>query len=151
MKTLPNTSLRAAVALCLACYVVANQVNAAIQWWDPNGTTSVGGNGTWDTTTAQWTPAGTTTQVAAGSLTVWNSANAAGFCAGPASGVNQGTFTITVNSAITIAGIFNGTQSPGPCTLTISRSGSLNLAAGVDAFSDGGTGPPTGTTTITIP
>ena len=119
---------------CLCFSFFANQAGAAIEWWDPNGTTSVGGNGTWDTTTARWSP--NSTQVAAGSLIVWNTANAAGFCAGPSSSLQQGVFFVTNNTAnLGFAGIFNGSQSPGPCDVTILGSGSLTLASGAQAFS----------------
>ena len=150
MKTSAQNSFKAfSAGLALSCLVLAHRANGTVIYWDPNGTTSIGGNAIWDTTTSQWSAS--STQVASGSLIPWNAADAAGFCAGPTSGTSQGTFTITVNTAITCAGIFNGNLSPGPCNLTISGSGSLNLASGTDAFSNGGTGPPTGNTTITIP
>src|SRR5690242_2790514 len=138
MKISFNNSWRLfALALGLALSLVANHARAAVYYWDPNGTTSIGGNGTWDTTTKQWST--TSTQSAAASLVVWNTASAADFCAGPASGTSQGTFTITVNSAITMAGIFNGNLNPGPSVVTFNGPGSFVIASGINAaFSTGG-------------
>ncbi len=135
MKTLSITPVRflrtllAAVSCIVSC-PLASPVGAAILWWDPNGTTSVGGNGTWNTTSAQWS----STSAQSSSLVVWNSTSAAGFCAGPGSSSQQGVFTVAVNSAITFAGIFNGSQSPGPCDITLNGTGSLSFS-GQQAFS----------------
>jgi autotransporter-associated beta strand protein len=136
---IPNRLKFLPTILCLS--ILAHNADAAIQWWDPNGTTSVGGNGTWDTTTPLWAPTTTTpagAQAPSANLVVWNPANAAGFCAGPAASTQQGVFTINVESAITFAGLFNGSQNPGPCDVTITSTtgnGSLNLASGAQAFS----------------
>ncbi|HEY5479971.1 MAG TPA: hypothetical protein VIL39_00685 [Verrucomicrobiae bacterium] len=130
LKSLRLTSAGLSLSLCL----LANHAGAAVQGWDPNGTTSIGGNGTWDTTSLNWTPGGTQTQVASGSLVAFTSGNAALFCAGPSGSANQGTFTVTVSGTPTIGGIFNGNLNPGPCNLTITGGG-LNLATGTDAFS----------------
>jgi hypothetical protein len=68
MKNLTPKSLRfIPAALGLVFCLLANHAGAQ-QGWDPNGTTSIGGSGTWDTTTQSWTPNGTETQVASGSL-----------------------------------------------------------------------------------
>ena len=130
LKSLRLTSAGLSLSLCL----LANHAGAAIQGWDPNGTTSIGGNGTWDNTSLNWTPGGTQTQVASGSLVAFTDGNAALFCAGPSGSANQGTFTVTVVGTPTIGGIFNGNLNPGPCNLTITGGG-LILATGTDAFS----------------
>jgi autotransporter-associated beta strand protein len=126
-------------------------LGASIQGWDPNGTTSIGGSGSWDTTTKNWTPAGTQTQVASASLVAWTSGNVALFCAGPSSGSSQGTFSVTVNGAVTIGGIDNGIDNPGSCIITLNNgtSGSLNLPAATCPFRTAGT--VCGTTTINVP
>src|SRR5579862_7457167 len=103
--------LEALISACFLLVVAPQRGSATVIYWDPNGTTSVGGSGTWNTSSAQWSP--NSTQVASGSLIAWNTADAAGFCAGPSSGVNQGAFTVSVNSAITMAGLFNGNLNPG--------------------------------------
>ena len=122
------------ICACLIPSLWATSAGAAIYWWDPNGTTSVGGNGTWDTTTAEWANTGNTLGSQTTSLVAWNATSAAGFCAGPSGSTSQGTFTITVNTSIGFAGIFNGPEDPGPCTVTITGSGSLNLASGIQGF-----------------
>src|SRR6266436_1297595 len=70
--------------------LLANNAEAAVFYWDPNGTASVGGDGIWNTTSLQWS----STSTQSGTLVAWNTANAADFCAGPTAAANQGTFTI---------------------------------------------------------
>jgi autotransporter-associated beta strand protein len=135
MKSSPGTKYRSVlftpkrliVSVALLLGVMSNNSQAAIQAWDPNGTTSIGGNGIWDLTTANWTPAGTQSQTA--SLTVWNpvGTNAALFCAGPSGSASQGTFTITVNDKIPMGGVFNGPLTPAPCTVTFQGAGSFDI------------------------
>ena len=135
-----NTKTLTATALALLFCLLANHAGAQ-QGWDPNGTTSIGGAGTWDTSTKNWTPNGTQTQVASASLVAWTSGDIALFCAGPSASTSQGgPWTITVNGAITVGGIVNGRDNPGSCyvTLTNGTSGSLNLAGAV-TFSSAGT------------
>jgi hypothetical protein len=129
-----NSLLLVPAGVCLMAVLLANNAKAVVQAWDPNGTASIGGNGTWDTTTPNWTPAGTQTQVDSASLVAFTPGNAALFCAGPSGSANQGTFTITVSGTPTIGGMYNGNLNPGPCNLTITGGG-LNLATGTDAFS----------------
>ena len=54
--------------------------------------------------------------------------------AGPAASANQGTNIVTLNTTVTNAGIFNGDLNPGPCTVTISGTGSIYLVTGLAAF-----------------
>src|SRR5580658_5807367 len=89
---LPVSSLLLALA--------ATNAKSAYLYWDPNGTTSVGGNGTWDTTSKLWSTSTSGLQIASSALVAYNTTSNAVFCAGPGSSVNQGSFTITVNSAI---------------------------------------------------
>ena len=123
-----------------------------IQAWDPNGTTSVGGTGTWNAAAKSWTPGGTQTQVASGSLVAWTNGNIALFCAGPAASTSQGTFAVNVSGAVALSGLDNGNDAPGSCYLTLNDggSGSLVLPAGTTVtFNTGGTA--LGTTTIKVP
>src|SRR6266516_1001727 len=113
-------------ALCLIA-VLANNAGAAVFYWDNNGL-STPSSGTWDATTAEWS----TTSALTASPVVWNTANAACFTAGTAS---PGAITITVNTAISFAGIFNGSLAPPPCDVTISGAGSLSLNSGAQGFS----------------
>ena len=158
-KLTPNSLTIMSAALGLLFVFLAHHAGAQ-QGWDPNATTSVGGNGTWDSSTKNWTPNGTQIQVASGSLVAWTSGNTALFCAGPSASTSQGgPWTVTVNGAITVGGIVNGLDNPGSCYITLANgtSGSLNLA-GPATFSSAGTAqganvinvPITGTGPLTI-
>src|SRR5438132_7814295 len=107
--------------------LLANNAGAAVFYWDNNGL-SAPSSGTWDTTTAEWS----STSALTASPVVWSTANAACFTAGT---VSPGAITITVNSTIGFAGIFNGSLTPPPCDVTISGSGSLSLNSGAQGFS----------------
>src|ERR1035441_9141678 len=128
--------------VCLLFSLLANHAGAAVIYWDNNGT-GTPSSGTWNTTTAQWA----TSSVLTASTVVWNTADAACFTAGATS---PGAITITVNSAINCAGIFNGSLNPPGCTLTISGAGSLNTPSGLNWTLDisGLNGDPT---TIAVP
>src|ERR1043166_6991840 len=106
--------------------LLANNAGAAVFYWD-NNLLSAPSSGTWDTTTAEWSSNPGLTNAPL----VWIPANAACFAAGT---VSPGAITITVNSAIGFAGIFNGSLTPPPCDVTISGSGSLTLASGAQGF-----------------
>ncbi len=113
----PNQkSMSKSILLCSCLFLSLLAQNAsAQQGWDPNGTTSIGGNAVWDTTTKYWTPNGTQTQVASGSLVAFTTGNTALFCAGPSGSANQGTFYVTNNTAnLSIGGIVNGDDNPVP-------------------------------------
>ena len=131
--------------LPLICLFLAHNAKAAVYYWNPEGTaveTAANLAGTWDGS-ALWstTSAQTATPVA------WSSGVAACFSAGATTVTTP--FTVTLNSAMTIAGIFNGALTPPGFFVTISGTGSLTLAAGVDAFDTGGSDG--GTTTIAVP
>lgn len=125
---------------CLVLLSFANTASAAILYWDNNGTGSPT-SGTWNTTSSQWATSNTLTTA----TVVWNSADGAQFTAGTA---NYGTINITVNSAITVGGILNGTGIPDGCVLTISGTGSLNFTGLSGIISVGSDGDPT---TIAVP
>lgn len=125
---------------------LAINAGASVLYWDPEGTatpTQANLTGTWNTSSAQWSTAYTQTA----SQTTWNSADAACFSAGTTQVTSP--ITVTVNSAISIAGIFNGSLNPPGNFVTISGSGSLNLISGADAFCAGGSD--SGTTTVAVP
>src|SRR6476620_6965103 len=101
-------------------------MRATIFYWDPNGL-SAPTSGTWNTTSSQWA---TTTALTA-SPVVWDTANAPGF---PAGNANLNTLTITVNSTIPFAGVFNGltngaNNGAGVTNLIFAGSGALSLNA----------------------
>lgn len=132
--------------LCLFSAFLAYNAGATVYYWDPEGTAAesdVSLTGTWDTTSAQWSTANTQTATPV----AWASGDAACFCAGSTTVTTP--FTVTLNSTPTIGGIFNGSLTPPGAFVTISGTGSLNLASGADAFSTGGSD--NGTTTITVP
>src|SRR5665213_2460967 len=136
-------SLLAWLYLFLA--VLANDAKAAVYYWDPEaGATATAASlaGTWDTS-AEWSTSSSQTA----SPTPWVSGYAACFSAGGAT--VTAPFAVAVNSSISIAGIFNGILATPGAFVTINGSGSLNLAAGADAFATGGSDG--GTTTIAVP
>ena len=121
--------------VCVITFSLTRDASAQTQGWDPNGTTSIGGNGTWNTNSLLWTPAGTTTQVASGSLVAFTPGDVALFCAGPSGSTSQGTFTITETvTNLLIAGLVNGDDAPGPCTVSIIGNGSLSVPAATTAL-----------------
>ncbi len=116
---------------------------ATILYWDPTGTTNIGGNAIWNTT-AEWSA--TSTQSA--SLVAFANADIACFSAGPTSSGSQGSLTVTINRTNTCAGIDNGTDGPGSCFLTLSggATGLLQLAGTVNTG-----GVTQGSTIINVP
>ena len=141
MKKLARSPFRFLLTGFCLWSVLANNVGAALYYWDNNGA-SAPTSGTWDTTTAQWATSSTLTA----SPVVWNTANAAVFPAG-ASAIS--TLTITVNTPIAFAGIFNGlTTTIGVTNLIFSGSGSLSLNSGIQGF---WTGTNTLNTIIRVP
>ena len=133
MKTLTSKSLRfIPAALCLVLALLAHHAGATVLYWDNNEpNTPIGG--TWDTISLDWSASSV-----GGSPGVWNTADAAGFCAGSTS---AGTITITVNSAIALAGFFNGGSGQPACNLTLSTTGggSLSMNSGLQGCYTAGT------------
>jgi len=120
-----------AAGACVLSALVAQRAAGAVLYFDPNGPSPVtAGTYTWDTVTAEWS----TSSALTGSLVAWNSADAANFCAGSFTG----NITVDVNSAINVAGIFDGNLTPPGCNVTIAGSGSLNFASGAQALGAGG-------------
>jgi len=128
-----------ATALCLVFWLPANPAGATVLYWDNNGT-GTPSSGTWDTPSSDWATSSTLTS----SPGVWNTADAAGFCAGSTS---AGTITISVNSMIALAGFFNGDLGQPGCNLTLSGSGSLSMDSGLQGC-DTTSGS---TTTVSVP
>src|ERR1039457_6745 len=137
-----NSARFISASVWLLFSLVTNPAGATVLYWDNNGT-GTPSSGTWNTTTPQWAATSTLTA----STVVWNTADAACFTAGTTS---PGVVTITVNSVINCAGIFNGSLNPPGCTLTISGTGSLNTPSGLNWALDtsGSNGDPT---TIAVP
>ncbi len=133
MKKPASNSLRVIVsAACLALAVLANRAKAGTNTWDPQGanpqnpyTGSL--SGTWEST--NWD---TTDELGTSSTANWVESSTALFA------VNTGTgtppFLVTMNSSHTVAGIFNGSLTPGPCSVTINGSGTMTIPSGVQSF-----------------
>jgi autotransporter-associated beta strand protein len=121
----------AIAGLCLG--LVPNASKAAVLYFDPAGATQVttGGTYTWDTTSLEWS----TSSTLSGSPVAWNSTDAACFVAGAGF---TGNITVDVNSAINVAGIFDGNLGPSGCNLTLAGTGSLAFGSGAQAFGAGG-------------
>src|ERR1700722_12120799 len=90
------------IASCLIVPFLSNNGRAANQFWDNNGT-SAATSGTWDTTTKNWATSSTLTA----STAVFSNGNFPEFAAGTATTA----LTITVNSAVTCAGMYDRTSS----------------------------------------
>ncbi len=115
------------LSLGLFCCLLSSPAPAIVYYWDPNGL-STPASGIWDTTTPQWS----TTSALTATPVVWDPTVAAGFPAGTA---NISALTISVNSPIGFAGMFNGVSGFGATNLIINGSGSLSLNAGLQGFS----------------
>lgn len=116
-----------AVGFCLWLATLMNFASAAVLYWDNNGTSTPSG-GTWDATTKNWASSSTLTT----STVVWNTADAAVFCAGSTS---AGTITVNVNTAnLACGGFFNNGVAGSSCTLTLAGTGSLSLNSGLQGI-----------------
>src|ERR1017187_5837737 len=101
MKNHTPTSARLiSGGLYLLFTLLVNHAEATVIYWDNNGA-STPSSGTWNTTSSFWA----TSSVLVASPGKWVTSDAACFTAGATS---PGAITITVNSAINCAGIFNG-------------------------------------------
>ncbi|HOC58033.1 MAG TPA: PEP-CTERM sorting domain-containing protein [Verrucomicrobiota bacterium] len=123
------------LAAALSVAFAVSQAQAAMQWWDLNGTdTGAGGpspSGVWDTTTANWTPGGSSVGTAA--TTTWVQANTAIFSAGiPYPGDSTGDYTITVADGIQVRNLrlYSGSGTGGGSTITFT-GGSINMIGSV--------------------
>ena len=137
-------SLIQTLSLCagLCSFILADNSQALVFYWDPNGLNPVTG-GVWDTTSSRWASTSTLT----GSPVAWNTNAAAGFCAGTNA---VGPITVSVNSVITFVNFFNGgLAGKTNCNLPITGSGSLNLVSGLQAALTIGTNG--GSTAINVP
>ncbi len=131
-------------ASCLLLSFAANKAGATYTTWDPQGTTggtvtsptSGGYTGsmsqTWEN--AKWS----TSQTGQATPQNWVE-NTAALFACQANG-NTPAFTVTMNANHTVAGFFDGPQTPDPCTLTVTGTGTIILpgAQGFDITTDTG-------------
>lgn len=134
-------TLLATVALVTA--VVANNAVAGLDTWDPQGASGNAVGGTWEN--VSWD---TGNQLGTNNLSHFIEGDAANFAFG-ALGGSASTFTITMNSTHTVAGMFNGPLTPKSCYVTIAGTGSIVLPAAIEGFDTGGS--TLGETIIDVP
>jgi autotransporter-associated beta strand protein len=133
----------ASSVVCALCILLTQKAYSTVYYWDPTGSTATATpTGTWDSSTANWSTANTLTATPV----AWSPGVAACFCAGTSA---TGTFTVTLDTTQSCAGIFNGGLTPPGCFVTISGAGALDLASGQDAFNAAGANG--GTTTVAVP
>lgn len=114
-------------ALSALAVLAAGSASAATFYWDPSGTGTYTGNGTWDTTTAEWQTAGT----GGGTPTTWDSANTAGFVRGTSGTVTVDGAGVTA-SAISVGPSLAGTTGAASYTF---QTGTLTLSSSSTAIS----------------
>lgn len=121
-----NNRKLAHAAAAASMLMLSGAASAQILYWDLNGATlGIGGAGTWDTTTANWStdPLG---QVA---TQAWATGNIAQFSAGTTS---TGTFTVTVPSGVSIPGVNGIVFEEGVVTIA-GADATANLAMSASA------------------
>jgi autotransporter-associated beta strand protein len=127
--------------LGLSFILLAGQAWAALDYWDPQGTTGSNpytGNmsGTWENNLWSTSSSGSATP------TAWVEASAAVF--GVHTGFGTPPFTVTMNADHNIAGVFDGPLTPNSADVTITGTGHwvLSNAQGFDTLnsSDGSLG-----------
>ena len=141
MKNLTPNSLRLIpAALALVFSLLANHARATFTTWDPQGTvttpnTHYSGSSsfytgnlsqTWEN--AEWS----TSQTGQASPQTWIEGNDAVFAVH--TGTGTPAFTVTMNANHTVAGIFDGPETPNPCQVTISGTGTLFLTGATVGF-----------------
>ena len=136
----------AIAGLCLG--LMPNAAKAAVDYWDPQGTTGANPytgsmTGTWEN--SLWS----TSSGGSASPTAWVETDAAVF--GVHTGAGTPAFTVTMDENHEIAGVFDGPLTPDPCTVTINGTGEWELAnaQGFDITTDGASDP--GSVTIDVP
>ena len=120
-------------ALAGVLAVLANHANAATQFFDVNSTTTGsgitnGGSYTWEGN--NWT----TTAAGTGATAAWAEGNFPEFAAGTDAGTTTVAYTVTAASNHTIAGMFMNGSSTNKGGGTVTVSGALTIAAGVQGF-----------------
>jgi fibronectin-binding autotransporter adhesin len=124
-RFIPKSLKFGSAALCLSSVLMANFARAAVDYWDPQGTT--GSNpftgsmtGTWENSSWSTASGGTA------SPTGWVETDAAVF--GVHTGIGTPPFTVTMNANHEIAGVFDGPLAPNSCSVTINGTGLWQLA-----------------------
>jgi autotransporter-associated beta strand protein len=103
---------------------------AAVTYWDPQGSDATNPyagdlSGDWDAAAWSTSNAGQSPPVA------WIESTAA--CFGVHTGIGTPPFTVTLNTAHTVAGFFDGSLTPNSCDITIAGTGSMAFPSGLQA------------------
>ena len=114
-------SVNICIGSCLLSTFLARNAGATNVFWD-NNTTSAATSGTWDNTTHNWASSSTLTA----STFAYINGNFPEFPGGS----TTSAITITVNSAVTCAGMFARTAAP----ITFSGTGSIGITTGLQGF-----------------
>jgi autotransporter-associated beta strand protein len=104
--------------------LAANNASAAVDYWDPQGTTGANPettslSGTWEN--ADWS----TSSSGVATPGAWVETDAA--CFAIHTGLGSPAFTVTMTSNHTVAGFFDGPLAPGPCQVTVTGPGIVTL------------------------
>ena len=142
MKTKPSSLCAAALGLIALFAMQGAQAANTQLYWDPNGITpGVGGNGTWDTTTLNWSTS-SSGNVTTGNYTSSNPSTTTANLTGTA-----GTVTVLAGTAIQVNNLAIGTAG---YTVAGGAGATINLTAGTGAdFTPGQiSGPNSGSATV---
>ena len=112
--------------------LTANLAGATFTTWDPQANDPqnpyLGSlSGTWEN--SSWD---TTDQTGTSPTVAWVEGTTAVFAVNTGSGTPA--FVVTMNSGHTVAGIYDGGQTPGPCTVTVTGTGTMTLPTGDQTF-----------------
>lgn len=115
----------------MTAWVVGANTNSTIWYWDPQGTTGANPytgsmTQTWESNKWSYGSSGLATPVG------WVNGKAA--CFGVHTGIGTPSFTVTMNSSHTVAGFFDGPLTPNACDVTITGTGTVNLASGAQGL-----------------
>ena len=111
----------------VAAWTVGSNTNSALWVWDPQGTTGANPytgsmTGTWESNKWSYSYSGQASPIG------WVNGKAAVF--GVHTGIGTPAYTVTMNSSHTVAGFFDGPLTPNACDVTITGTGTINLASG---------------------
>ncbi|MDB6057714.1 MAG: hypothetical protein JWO95_1558 [Verrucomicrobiales bacterium] len=115
----------------IAAWTVGANTNSTIWYWDPQNTAGANPytgsmSQTWESNKWSYTSAGLASPVA------WVNGKAA--CFGVHTGIGTPAFTVTMNSSHTVAGFFDGPLTPNACDVTVTGTGTVNLASGAQGM-----------------
>jgi autotransporter-associated beta strand protein len=133
MKKFTSNSFRIIPAVLGLLFCLLSKASGqTFSTWNPQGTNSqnpyLGSlSGTWET--SNWD---TTDQLGISPTVDWVESTTALFAVN--TGVGTPAFIVTMNSGHTVAGIYDGGQTPGPCPVTINGTGTMTLPSGSQTF-----------------